>query len=39
MESLAHPAQAAAGLAAGTVTLILLGVAVGLAALSARAAS
>lgn len=35
---IAHPAQAAAGLAAGTTTLLLLGVAVGLAAPSTRAA-
>jgi ABC-2 type transport system permease protein len=34
----AHPAEAALGLAAGTLTLILVGVAVGLAAPSSRAA-
>ena len=34
----AHPALLAAGLAAGTLTLVLIGVAVGLAAPSARAA-
>jgi ABC-2 type transport system permease protein len=34
----AHPAQLAVGLAAGTLTLVLLGVAVGLAARTARAA-
>jgi ABC-2 type transport system permease protein len=34
----AHPAQVAAGLAAGTLTLVLLGVALGLAAPTARAA-
>jgi ABC-2 type transport system permease protein len=33
-----HPAQVAVGLAAGTMTLILLGIAIGLAAPSARAA-
>jgi ABC-2 type transport system permease protein len=34
----AHPGQVAAGLAAGTLTLVLLGVALGLAAPTARAA-
>jgi ABC-2 type transport system permease protein len=35
---LVHPVATAAGLAAGTITLVLLGIAVGLAAPSARAA-
>src|SRR5262249_22422331 len=36
--AVAHPAQVAVGLAAGTLTLVLLGVAVGLAVPTARAA-
>ena len=35
---IAHPAQTALGLAAGTFTLVLIGIAVGLAAPTARAA-
>jgi ABC-2 type transport system permease protein len=36
--AIAHPAQVAVGLAAGTMTVVLLGIAIGLAAPSARAA-